>query len=174
MRVSLSRVKSSVPDILAGMDFELIFGSIPGTPNTEHLTVRSQTATIPGSSHEVIQVPLHGHTLNYRGRRIFPYTMSVQFVDAVDHRTFDSMHRWLENVVGTESATSFDYKAGYTTNAELIVYDVRGILVNSYTIFNIMIQDITDTQLDGQSSQAVQVQAQFQYDNWRSRRVAWR
>lgn len=162
-RVSFTDV-ATLPDVADASSFLLNFGSVPGTGSTRTLSLRCQSAVIPGFSNEKITATLHGYTLNWRGRKVYPQSLAIQYLEMSDMESHNIMRRWHELTAGSESGNSATYKSGYAVLAELITFDTTGKVSDRVRIESLFLQDLSDTSLSGESSAAVQVSATFSYD----------
>jgi hypothetical protein len=161
-RISYTEV-AALPDAADQVAFELLFGSIPGVNSTQRLTIGCLNATIPGTSNESFAVTLHGHTRNFRGRRMNGGTMSVTFIEGGDHLIQKQLLAWKEFVAGYESQNSQGYLSEYSVLAQLISYDTTGRVAARRNIEECFIQDIPDITHDGSSSAAINIQATFKF-----------
>lgn len=161
-RVTYTEV-ASMPDAADQVAFELLFGAVPGVDNSQMLTIGCQQAQIPGSSNESFAVTLHGHTRNFRGRRMNSGTMSITFIEHGAHIIQKMLLRWKEFVAGYESQNSQGYLDEYSVLAQLISYDTTGRVAGRKNIEECFIQEIPDIQHDGSSSAAMPIQATFKF-----------
>jgi hypothetical protein len=174
-RVSLNRVEG-LPDAMTTDSYEFIIGQLPGTIGTDkQLVVKCQQVMYPGVGQETVEMPLHGYILHFRGRKTFPRTLSVTYVETVDMGTTNTLESWAEFTVGTQTGTSLAYKnatsiagtggGGYAVNgAQLITYDVTGALAKTVTFYGLTPQDKPDVQYDSSSSTLYLVQQTYTYD----------
>lgn len=175
--ISLTQVLS-LPDVLMMDRFRLDFSSVPsgGQTNALDLAIRCQQCVIPGRQIEPIEVNLNGHTVHYRGRGRYPGIMMVSYVEFRDMAATRMLRGWQEAVVGTDTgdglsknannvvSTTSVLGAGYARNARLAIHNENGTEAASFTIVNCWPTDVQDVQLDGMTSQAVLLNATFQYD----------
>lgn len=154
---------SAMPDAADQVAFELLFGSIPGVQNSQPLTIQCQQAQIPGSSNEAYSVTLHGHTRNFRGRRMNSTTLPITFIEVGDHLIQRQLIAWKEFVAGYESQNSQGYLAEYSVLAQLISYDTTGRVAVRRNIEECFIQEIPDIQHDGSSSAQMSIAATFKF-----------
>ncbi len=161
-RIAYTEV-AALPDAADQISFELLFGTVPGIANSRQLSVACLNAQIVGSSSESFAVTLHGHTRNFRGRRMNSGTLAVTFVEVSGHNIRKQLTSWLEFVAGYESGNSQDYIAGYSVLAQLISYDTTGAVASRMNIEECFIQDIADLQHDGATSAAFNLAATFKF-----------
>ena len=165
-RVSLSRVQS-LPDIISNEAYEFILGSVPNSVgNDDRLILKCLNANIPGFSNEVYEVNLHSHVLKYRGRKMYPRTMAVTYVEDSQFHTLKALRSWHEFIVGTESSTSASDKAQYSINPVLITYNGKGEEIDRTTFYNLFINDVPDVPVSGESSTMMQISVTFSYDHF--------
>lgn len=162
-RISFTQI-NSLPDILDASAFELVMGNIPLAGGTQDLTLKCQQVSIPGYSNEAFEALLHGHVLKFRGRKMYPRTLSVTFLEDSTFATWNKLKLWDEFIAGTDSGNSQAFKEIYTINPSLVIYNTIGAVASTIKFENFFIQEVSDVQLDGTSSQALNVQAMFSYD----------
>lgn len=161
-RISYQEV-AALPDAADQIAFELLFGSIPGVNGTARLTLACLNATIAGTSNESYPVTLHGHTRNFRGRRMNSGTISVTFIEGGDHLIQKQLLTWMEFIAGYESQNSQGYLNEYSRLAQLISYDTTGRVAARRNIEECFIQEVPDITHDGSSSAAIQIPATFRF-----------
>lgn len=162
-RISFSEV-NAMPDALDQVAFELILPTLPGAGNSRHLTIKCQSVSQPGSSTESFEVGVHGHVKRFRGRKMYPRSLSATFYEDSTFATVNTLRRWLEFIAGTESGNSQGYQADYSVDAVLVTYDTIGRAINRTIYEHLFIQDIPDLNMDGNSSASVPVSVTFSYD----------
>jgi len=162
-RITLSEVQS-LPDILSTEHYVFNLGDIPGVGDSYPLAIKCVDANIPGFSTESYEVPLHGTVRRFRGRKMYPRSLAVTFIEDSTLHTLLTLRQWMEQIVGSESQTSIGGVADYSTLATLTLFDQAGNEVNSLEFINCFVQDVPDTQVTGESSTAMRITATFSYD----------
>lgn len=163
-RVAYSEVSRF--DILDQTGFKLIMGAVPLAGITDALTYKCQNVSIPGFGNEAFEAMMHGHVTRHRGRKTYPRSLSATFYEEANFSTLNQLRAWHEFVVGSESGNSGGYRDEYSVDAYLLVYDTTGKEVARHTMEYFFPQDISDTQLDGSSSNAVSISVTFSYDRF--------
>lgn len=130
------------------------------------MTLKCQQAQLPGYGQTHWPAQIAGHVLNFRGQKSYPRILSLMFFEDRNMATTTKLRQWCEYTVGSNSGNSAGYKAQYSINADLVVYDNTGLEIDRLTFFNLMIDQISDTQLDGAATQAMMIQATFAYDRY--------
>lgn len=167
MRPTLTDL-NNLEDPMPAMNFEFLLGNLPAGLNADKLAIKCQTASIPGSSIEPMEMALHGQVLRFPGRKIYPGTMSCTFVEESNMGTQRVLRTWMEKIKSSDTSKSSGYKRDVAVQARLNVYDTTNTLKDEIDIFGLWLSELSDIQLDGQSSQIMLVQATFTYDTWRS------
>jgi hypothetical protein len=163
-RISYTQV-NNLPDTMDTTAFELLFGQVPGAGDTRDLTIKCQTAVIPGFSNEAWESNLHGYVRRFRGRKTFSRQLSVTFIETADGGTYRKLKQWDEYIAGTRTGNSQGYQRDYSVIAELNVYTTTGDIANTVKFINLFVQEVSDVTLDGNSSQAMTVSVVFSFDN---------
>lgn len=156
----------ALEDILDTTHYRMELGQIPGASIDSRLSVQCTQATYPGVTNEVFQVVFPGgHELNYRGRKVFPKTLSLTYVETVFMNVTTVFGQWFEFICGTETGTSSDYKSGYAIDGpKLYTYDTVGNVADIVTFYGMQVADKPDVSYDPSSAQPYQVQITLQYD----------
>jgi hypothetical protein len=162
-RVQLQEFQN-LPDILSSEHFSFNLGTIPGIGDSYSLLLKCLDCNIPGFSTESFDVMLHGMQRAFRGRRMYPRTLAVNFVEDSTMATLNALRSWMEQIVGTNSNTSIGGIAQYGVNATLTIYDQAGNDIDSINFINCFVQDVPDVQVTGESSTLMRVAATFKYD----------
>lgn len=167
MRINLDRL-NALPDFLTGEAFELLLGNLPSAGDSTNLTLKVLNTNIPGFSNEPVEANVAGFVKKQRGRKMYPRTLQVTYLEDVQFDTLNKLRAWHEFIVGSQSGTSAAYKQGYTINSDLVVYDTVGRESNRVTFWKMFLQEVGDVQVSGENSSLLQVTATFSYDEWTS------
>lgn len=164
-RSSLSDVQGSIIDPAQTWNFDLFFEKLPAGlgGDTSMLTIRCQSATLPGAEMEPIEVALHGVTLRYRGRRTYSGSFTVQFAENIDWTTYQLFRDWHNLMLSWETNTG-QSAAVYKIPATLTCYDDAGNEVKSFQITGVWPQTVPDVQFNGGESGYVQPEITFAFD----------
>jgi hypothetical protein len=163
-RVQLNDIET-LPDILSSEHFALNLGAVPGFGGDgRDLLLKCIDANIPGFSTESYEVPLHGVVRNFRGRKMYPRSLAVTYVEDSNMQTLNTLRVWMEQIVGANTNTSVGGIAQYSVSAVLTIFDQTGRVIDEVRFINLFIQDIPDVQVTGESSTAMRVTCTFKYD----------
>jgi hypothetical protein len=163
MTITYSDLDNEV-DPLDQILFRMYFPSIPGGGNTASLEINCQNAIWAGSSTEDYEVTRHGITKTYRGRRVYPRTLSINFVELTGAPITKALKNWLDYKAGSETNASQGFSQDYTTTAYLEIHDTTRQATHTITYLRLMVQDVPDITMDGTSSGQVVLSATFKYD----------
>lgn len=164
-RSSLSDVQGSIIDPAQTWNFDLFFEKLPAGlgGDTSMLTIRCQSATLPGAEMEPITVELHGVALRYRGRRTYSGQFTVMFAENVDWTTYQLFRDWHNLMLSWETNTGSS-SAVYKVPATITCYDDAGNEVKSFQLIGVWPQSVPDVQFDGSQSGYVQPEITFAFD----------
>jgi len=163
--------RSSIQDTLSLGDpaqlwnFDLFLPIIPGASDTRHLTYRCQSMDLPGTALEPLEVSLHGHTIQYAGRRIFTHTMNVVFLETFNWATRQLFTNWIE-IARSWRNNSGSYLSTYAVSGLTVVYDDIPQPMQTTQINYMWPESIAEVQLDGSQSGAVNQSISFRYTDW--------
>lgn len=162
---------NTLPDLLDQTGFRFILGNAPGAGSLNDLTLNCQNVTIPGTGQEAWEANLHGHVRKFRGRRTYPRTLQVTYLEDSRFTVHTKIRSWLEYIAGSESGNSQGYSNQYKVLGSLLVLDTTGRVIESHQIEGVMPQDLGDVSMDGGSSGQVAVSVTFSYDRFTSGQV---
>lgn len=151
------------PDILDLNRFLMVFPSIPGGGNSRNLAIRCFSASIPGISNEAFEAMMGGHTMNYRGRKIYNNPISLSFYEDVNMNTLRTLRGWHERVVGSQSGNSLGYIDDYSATGYLYSFDTTGAAAALHKLFRAFPAELPEITHSSESSTAVQIQASFRF-----------
>ena len=163
-RTSLQNVLS-LGDPAQSWNFDFFLPIIPGSSDTRDLTYRCMTSDLPGSQLEALDVALHGVQVPYAGRRMFTQTMSVTFLETVDWETSRKFVRWHE-IARSWRMNSGSGSAVYWATGQMVLYNDSAEVARTIQINNIFPENVQEAQLDGSSSQAIQLSLTLRYTDW--------
>ena len=162
-----------VGDILDMSNYRFEIGQMPGGGNDSQLSIQCTQAIYPGVQNETYPVVFPGgHELTFRGRKVFPKTLSITYVETVRMNVNTVFGRWLEFICGTDSGTSRGYKysgdqqgGGYTVDgAKLTIFDIVGNVSDVVTWYGLQPTDKPDVNMDSSSTGAWTVSVTMAYD----------
>jgi len=160
-RTSLTDVLS-VGDPAQAWNFDLFLPIIPGSASSRDLTFKCMTTDVPGTQLEELAAPLHGVQIMYAGRRTYTHSMNVTFMETHDWSTTEKFHRWVE-IARSWRNNSGGLSSAYWTTAQLVLYNDVPQVVRTIQINNLFPTNVSEVQLDGSSSQLVQLSVEFRY-----------
>ena len=166
-KVSLTEIQS-LPDPLTSDLYEFVIGRVPGgSGDSNVLRIQCQQVTVPSKTIEPVNVDLHSNTVVFAGRMTFSHDLSITFVENRKMDIFNILNGWAEFVRNKQTQLG-NFKADYSTTAELYVYDQAGNVVNTFKFYGLWINTIPEYQFDSSAANLITAAATFQYDYWSS------
>ena len=166
-KVTLTELQS-LPDPLTSDLYEFVIGRIPGGGgDTNVLRIQCQQVSVPSKTIEPVNVDLHSNTVVFAGRMTFSHDMSITFVENRRMDVFKILNAWAEYCRNKQTQLG-NYKADYSTTAELYVYDQIGQVVQTFRFYGLWINTLPEYQFDSSSANLITAAATFQYDYWTS------
>lgn len=162
-KTSLNDIRS-LSDPLMSYNWDFVIPNMPGGGDSRSLTFKAQSTSIPGVQLEPVIVGLHGIEVTYAGRQMFSHTLDVTFLETRDIGTRTAIRNWME-LARNQEANSGDYKANYSTEVQMILYDDTGAEVRKIRMFGVYPSSLQDVAVDGSQGAIVQVAITFSYDN---------
>ena len=162
-RTSLQDVRG-LPDIFQTWNFDLFLPSIPGGGDTRSITLKTQTTSVPVSTIDPVDVPLHGVNLQFAGRQTFTHTLQMTVLETRDMTTRDAFRLWQE-YARSQQSNSGNYKSAYAITAELVLYDDVPSPVKSIFLQGCWCTAVGDLALDGSSSTPGSYEITLQFDS---------
>ena len=161
-RTGLDDVRS-LPDPLLSYAFDLLIPNIPGGGDTRALKIKCQSTSIPGVGVDPVTITLHGVDVKYAGRELFTHTLQVTFVETRDMTTLNALQNWVSHARNARANTGA-YKADYTTEASILLYDDTGAVIRTIAMDGFYCEQVDVGALDGTSSTVVTISSTFSYD----------
>jgi hypothetical protein len=154
-----------IGDVLGNWRFQLEIQPSAAANNSvvQALMLRCQQVDFSGVTVETVQVGLHGHEVNFRGRSTFTKTISATFVETYDGQALNALLNWKEAVVGTRSGNGL-YKSQYSSLGLLSILDPTGAVTHSQQIFYMFPTEVNNINLDSAASGPVLITTTFSYD----------
>ena len=164
-RSSLSDIQGSIIDPALPWNFDLIFDKLPTgmSGDTRSLTIRCQSTSLPGVSHNQVEVALHGITLRYRGRKTYGGTFDVVFAENVDWSTYEIFRNWNKLMLSWQDNTGSS-SAVYKVPVTIVTYNDAGETVKETRVRGVWPQSVQDISLEGSDDGYVQPNITFSYD----------
>jgi hypothetical protein len=169
--ISLTR-QESLPDTLGNDRYEFLLGTVPGGGSAANMTLSVTTTTYGGFGNEVYDAPVSAHVRRFRGRKTYPRTLTFTYDETVDFANTTLLRAWNEFIVGTVSGNSQGYRADYSINADLVIYDTTGVEAESLTYWYSFLTDVADITVSSETSALFQGTATVAYDYAVSSNVA--
>lgn len=162
--ISLTAVES-IGDILGNWRFmlEIQPSAAANQAVVQALMLRCQQIDFSGVTVETVQVALHGHEVNFRGRSTFSKTITATFLETFDGQALNALLNWKEAVVGTRSGNGL-YKAEYSALGLLSVLDTTGTVTHSQQIFYMFPTEVNNISLDSAASGPMTLSTTFSFD----------
>lgn len=150
-------------DPVLSFDFDLIVANPPGGGSGKALTVKCKTSAIPGQSFEPVEVAAHGYVLKYAGRPMFPRTLPFSLYETTDMSSRDVVIRWMRATRNYRTGVG-GTSASYKTTGEIHLYNSAGTVIRIVKCFGMWVEDLSDSNLDGATSDAVSLDGSLSYD----------
>ena len=164
-RSSLSDIQGSIIDPALPWNFDLIFDKLPTgmSGDTRALTIRCQSTSLPGVTHNQVEVALQGITLRYRGRKTYGGTFDVVFAENVDWSTYEIFRNWNKLMLSWQNNTGSS-SAVYKVPVTIVTYNDAGEVVKEISVRGVWPQSVQDISLEGSDDGYVQPNITFSYD----------
>jgi hypothetical protein len=153
----------SFPDPVIGFDFNLIIPNPPGGGNGRALNVKCKTTSLPGTSIEPVEVALHGHKRKVPGARTFPRTLPFTLLETTDFSSRDTLIRWMDKCRSAKTQAGSPTRE-CTTTATVEVLNAAGDVIRQVELYYAWVEELSDTDLSGDSSNAMEVSGNLSYD----------
>lgn len=172
----IASTMGALGDLQKGNLWVVTFGNDTGITGLDGLTVRAQTAKIPGRSLPVLTSKFMGMTANYAGtENMDNKTLEINFDEHDDQKVYKLLNDWFnlmfDSVDDSMGHGEYSSKLGvgkygrYSTNITLGMTDLASDPLEKAIVFhNAFITNIGDGSLSYDSSSKVTFSATFQYD----------
>jgi hypothetical protein len=153
----------ALPDAAQTWNFDLIFPFIPGANDSQTLTVRCKTTSLPGSKIEGIDIELHGVKKREAGRAQYDHTFTFMLMETVGFDSYTKLRQWRDRTRSWKNNTGAD-SAEYKVNAELDLYDNQGNTTKTIVINGCWLEEIANVDFNGAESAGVEISATLSFD----------
>jgi len=153
-------------------------GIVTSIKDTEDLTVRCRSVSIPSRGNETIESTFFGWKQKFASKPTFGQTLSAVFEEFEDQLMSKALYEWNNKIFDTDknSPSAGGSKAtrkrnvaglGYATDIYLYLYAFNKTkLEKSFRLYNAFPQDISDVSLDYGGSDSIKYNVTFSYDYW--------
>lgn len=169
---------ATISDVQRNFMFEVIIsdiGKMTGNAiNTEGLTIRAKTASIPSRGNESIDSFFMGMKQIFPGRPTFTNTLSVTLDETEDQIVTKALYAWRNRIFDTNPQSK---TAGYSqainkralsASITLRQYKYNGVkLDNDIVFYNAWPSEVGDVELNMTGSEKVVYSVTFTYDYWK-------
>lgn len=173
-RISFTDIRS-LPDAIPPDAFELVLGNIPGAGPSDNLTLKCQTAVIPGFGNQTWDLMLASHKVRFRGKKQYSGDSNVLGVTYVEDKLLASqqlLRQWHESIVDSDSGAGLEKTGtnGYALDtAELRIYNQQAEQIDTIVFFGFFLENIQEVQLDGtNTSGPMMINATFSFDRFQA------
>lgn len=143
--------------------FRLFIDEVGGAPlaGREQFEISVQSAALPNSSAEVIEVPVGSEFVFYAGR-VKPENMAITCRDLVDASVYSFIYNWYQKLHDTVSGRH-GYRSEYAGTARIQMYGPDAV-IREWKYINIWPQALNSGTGDMTSNDIVPIEVTFQYD----------
>ena len=146
--------------------WEIILPSLIGGGDPVAITIRAQSASMPGRSVGEILVPYKATAgVKYPGKLTYSHTWDVTFIEGEDKRIFDAIHNWNQKIIDDFDGVG---DGDDTIKADMLLnlLTTKGVPYNSYKLIGAYPQAVGDIALDYTTEAGVIFPVTFSYDSW--------
>lgn len=98
--------------------------------------------------------------------------MDLTFAETVDMTTHNALRSWFEYVAGTNSNNSQGYVDSYAVTASIYTFDTTGAQADLANFMRIRPIAMPNTQMNGETTQAMQTSCTFRFDYCQFKNIA--
>lgn len=169
MNLTVDNLKVNIGNPARAYSWEVIMPRVPGLDDPETMTLRCQSAELPGRGVNTIHLPFRGSAgVNYPGRVNFgDQRWSVSFVEGEDSRTHDALYNWSELVAAARTGVSNVPVQSLKVPIRVrLLSDRTNQAYNDIVIVGAFLQDVPKIQLSNDRDALIQFNATVVYDYW--------
>ena len=138
--ITFSQV-ASIGDVMSSDRHTLYFPQLPSGGDSNTLTLRHTTVTLPPWEVGQIIVKMYGWSIAFPGRRNNPNTFNVNFVETTDAPVIKALLSWQAMASGINEPTG-SMKSQVAVQAKLVAADTTGKYALTCKLFNVWPQSI--------------------------------
>ena len=169
--------KKAIGDIQRTWMYEVSIPNIGDfVPNVtdEGLTIRTQTAVIPGRTNEPIESVFMGTKQQYPGKETFTHTIDIQYEESEDQYILKSLYGWKERIFTVDpdaenagSSQGNSKRDGQSTDIFIRMYRYnQDPMEKIVRLWNAWPAVVADVPLDYNDNAAVKYSVTFEFDFW--------
>lgn len=158
----------ALPDYAQVTKWDVRFLTLPvigpfAFPVTQEMNLRCETAEIPKTTNQKIEVDVRGHKVIQPGINNYTNTITLTFTETVDNAIHLFIKAWRELVWGTRSGTQFP-KNQLEAIIQLQRLNNQDEPVWDYVLYGCFIEDYDLGTLDGGTSDIMRPSVTLSYD----------
>jgi len=153
---------NAMPDIASNNRYKVFFPIIQGVGDTKPLSELVHTITLPQNSLGHIQIRLYGHTVAFRGGRVFDNTVQIRFQENVRGEALNLIERW-KNIARNRDNLG-NRKQRYAGSGRVEIYDTTGAIIHGIPLVNMWPMTVEYPDLDEGGSAPLEFSATFSVD----------
>jgi len=150
-------------DPLLSSHFDMLIPQVPGVDgyDAQNFKTRIMSTSIPGRTIEPVLIDLHGVSKEVAGRMQYSRIMPFEVMETRDLRARDVLLGW-HTYIRDNNSNGAHYEE-YTTQVQIQLYNAHDDLIRTIRLNEAWLESFDDSQLDGGSSQQVQISGTIKY-----------
>jgi hypothetical protein len=151
-----------LPDPVLTFEFDLRIYNLPGGGDTNAVTVKCSSTSLPGISNEPVMIQLRSVDVNRPGKQIYNKSIMISLLETRDMTSRDALNRWIRRARDMAKNTG-SYFDEISTTADILLYDATGRTIRTIRLYKVWCTTEDDGQLDS-SSAALMINGSLNYD----------
>jgi hypothetical protein len=166
MVMSADNLKQDLSNAARVYLWDVVFASLPGGGNRDHLEVRAQSTVIPGKSFGDINIPFKGTPgIRIPGKLNMSHDWPAVFVEGLDQEVFKALNGWMQFIQNARTGIgALDIST--KTDIYLRLLNMAGTVIKSIKLSGAYLKSIDDVPVAYDDEAVIMYSTVFSYDYW--------
>ena len=165
-RMSADNLRNDISSPAKVYLWEVLFASVVGGGNRDHLEVRAHSTAIPGRSFGEILVPfMGGPGIKFPGKLVMTHIWPAVFIEGNDRATWNVVYPWMQAIQNARTGFG-SLDADIKRDVYLRLIDQTGAVTNRVKLLGCYPQAVDEVPLAYEDEASIFYNVTFSYDTW--------
>lgn len=166
MFMGIDNLAANLGNVARSYIWEVSIPNPVGGGDSETLTLRCQSASIPGRSVTVIEVPYkQSSELQFYGKLKYSHVFKCEFIEGEDRAIFDAIYAWCQQQI--DDVTNLGQGDDVAkTDIYLTLLTTSDVKYNQIRLKGCFVESMDEVSLNYHSNEPIKFGVSFRYDSW--------
>jgi hypothetical protein len=165
-RMGINNVAANLGNLARSYLWQVEIPNPVGGGDSDTLMLRCQSASMPGRSVSVIEIPYkQSPELQFAGKLKYDHVFKCEFLESEDRTTFDAVYAWCQQIIDDVTNLGQGDITG-KTDIYLTLLTTNDVPYNQIKLKNCFIESMDSTPLTYGGNEALKFGVTFRYDSW--------